>query len=326
MRKIPKEEFLKKLQSNREGLSYLELVEELKATEGGCKKEGFEVHHIHPRSLGGDVKAEENLLKVSVFNHCLLHYFLAKAIPCFETLLTIRKMSYGQYTKLSDIEQITLEEIYSWSELRRKALKGGFKVLTFKDKAYHIPVEDVDTFLDRGYSPGPPAWMNDLQGKGHKGHIRVNREGKEKFVAKENIQTFLDEGWKVGCTEQHVTKTKQRRLGQKCVYKGSKTRYIDSKELKDYLNAGWTEGRSEKVTSKLAVICRENVELRSKRIAEEANLRRMIYTKSSEFSTWWRKEAINYRNRPQYGVVHFLESLGLTKQQFLLHMKDIGEL
>ena len=76
MKHISKEEFFNQLNSCEYGRQYLELVNNLENHLE--KKDKGEVHHIHPKKMGGDLKSPENLVKLTTFNHCLAHVLLAK--------------------------------------------------------------------------------------------------------------------------------------------------------------------------------------------------------------------------------------------------------
>ena len=122
MKHISKEEFFKQLNSCEYGRQYLELVNNPENHLG--KMDKGEVHHIHPKKMGGDLKAPENLVKLTTFNHCLAHVLLAKTAMQLhsnwigEALMPIVWLGQGQqFHSLSELEKITLEDIYNWSEL-----------------------------------------------------------------------------------------------------------------------------------------------------------------------------------------------------------------
>lgn len=113
-------EFYTLLKSSERGKEYLDLIERSK-NRNLQKEKGYEIHHIQPRGLGG-TNAEDNLVKLSVFEHCLAHVLLAKIYTSPVTLKPISKMSYKQFKDLSDLDRVTLEEVWEWSTLREKAL------------------------------------------------------------------------------------------------------------------------------------------------------------------------------------------------------------
>lgn len=121
MRNISSEEFYKTLKESESGQEYLAMIGKIKQENRGpkIKDDGYEAHHIHPVALGGDFQGE--LIKLTCFEHCVCHVLLLKAIPCYETLQPVVYFSEQRIQNISEAERITLEEIYSWSQLREKA-------------------------------------------------------------------------------------------------------------------------------------------------------------------------------------------------------------
>ena len=121
MRNISSEEFYKTLKESEPGQEYLAMVSKIKQESRGpkIKDDGYEAHHIHPVALGGDFQGE--LIKLTCFEHCVCHFLLLKAIPCYETLQPIVHFSERRVQNISEAERITLEEVYGWSQLREKA-------------------------------------------------------------------------------------------------------------------------------------------------------------------------------------------------------------
>lgn len=115
--------FYKSLYESEWGQKYLKLIRE-PVTEG-CTTE---VHHIQPRALGG-TNSSVNLVRLSVYQHILAHIYLAKALPCSETLLPITWMSRKSVKKLSDLEKVNLEKLQEWTELREKASAESSKLI-----------------------------------------------------------------------------------------------------------------------------------------------------------------------------------------------------
>lgn len=115
--------FYGKLYNSEWGKKYLELIRE--PVPEGVQTE---VHHIQPRALGG-TNSSVNLVRLTVFHHILAHVYLAKALPCTETLLPITWMSRKSVKKLTDLEKISLEQLQEWSELREQASKESSKLI-----------------------------------------------------------------------------------------------------------------------------------------------------------------------------------------------------
>lgn len=120
------EEFYSALQLNEYGKQYLELIEKVRSENRvKVRNDGNELHHVHPRALGG---TEGELVLLTCYEHCLAHVLLAKTIPCLETLSPVTRLSNSQYRSLKQIQQITLEEIYGWSQIREEAYRSLHKL------------------------------------------------------------------------------------------------------------------------------------------------------------------------------------------------------
>lgn len=117
---MTKIEFEQKLQESCEGRKYLDLIAS-NIRRNLVREKGYELHHIHPRGLGGE-NNQENLVKLTIFEHCLAHTYLAKAFPSPQTLKPIARMSSRQYLDLSELEKVSLDEIEGWASLREKAI------------------------------------------------------------------------------------------------------------------------------------------------------------------------------------------------------------
>lgn len=115
--------FEEKLKSSEYGRKYIELITEIsKLQRKPVKEKGYNLHHIQPRALGG-VDSVDNLIKLTVLEHCIVHALLAKAIPCEQTLRPVVRLSTSQVTKLSDLDKCTLEDICGWASLYEEALR-----------------------------------------------------------------------------------------------------------------------------------------------------------------------------------------------------------
>ena len=124
--------------------------------EAKCK--GYESHHIIPKSLGGT--DEDGLVRLTPYEHIYAHYLLAlenpKAIPVFFCMVNINQR------KLMNIQKVSLEDLYKWSELRkqglslRKGIKGKRAYNNGKVVKYFFEGEEPAGFiignLNRGIS------------------------------------------------------------------------------------------------------------------------------------------------------------------------------
>lgn len=116
-------EFIEKLKGTSAGQKYIALIQEEKSKGRSLNWErGFERHHIQPKALGGE-DSEDNLVKLSVFNHILAHVYLAKALPCYDTVYAVQILSGKQKNSLQDIEKATIDEVCEWAKIRELARK-----------------------------------------------------------------------------------------------------------------------------------------------------------------------------------------------------------
>lgn len=208
MRILSKKEFKNILKSTDKGREYLNLVLELKtkALQRG------ERHHIHPRALGGS-DSTRNLVICTSFDHCRLHALLALAIPCGETLFPVLRMSSSQCKTLSDLEKISLEEVFQWSESRQKALEELHKLpytekrlqkmseshkgKSTSRKGQHLSDAHKEA-LKKAWAGKPKPW---LRGKSTSslGKVWINRDGIGKRIYPNELEKFESEGWVRGC-------------------------------------------------------------------------------------------------------------------------------
>lgn len=90
------------------------------------KERGLETHHIIPRSYGGS-NDRSNLVKLTVYEHILAHYYLAIGTDNVHMFWAFKLMiGKRQYNKLTDLEKVKLEELEHWAELREQARSRMF--------------------------------------------------------------------------------------------------------------------------------------------------------------------------------------------------------
>lgn len=118
------EVFYRQLDSSSWGKKYLTLIREKVPKEATLT----EVHHIQPRALGGS-NSRTNLVRLTVYQHILAHIYLAKALPCRETLLPLTWICSKSVKHLTDLEKVNLESLPEWTELREKALEKRSKLI-----------------------------------------------------------------------------------------------------------------------------------------------------------------------------------------------------
>ena len=116
------EELQKELQKSKAGNAYIRLISE--ARKNVPENSAVEVHHIVPKSLRGSDEST-NLVTLTVFDHIKAHYFLAKALGDRKrsTLKAFDCMCQMHFSKVSEMDQITLEQLEGWGKLRAKSRK-----------------------------------------------------------------------------------------------------------------------------------------------------------------------------------------------------------
>lgn len=266
MKYMTSEEFYSALESNEYGRQYLELIEKVQSEHRGPKKrgDGYEKHHIQPRALSGDLKAKKNLVKLTIFEHILSHYWLAIIFEG-EMLYAFNMLTNRAFSSCSELEQISLEELKLWSEIRSKAahrphteeeiqkMKAS-QAKTVRRK--HIWTEEERQRFSEAHR-GRAAWNKGIKfaeagivrhiseqghlhmveaGRKHTGYVRVNNGTVQKSVKPEELQLYLDQGYVKGSLG-----TSQK--GSIHIHKGDERKMISPEELDKYLAEGWERGR-----------------------------------------------------------------------------------
>lgn len=218
-----------------ENSGYLELIHRVQSLGRGLTREkDFEIHHIHTRGLAGDVREETNLVKLTLFEHCLAHLLLFKVYPCSETGRPLIVMSGHQFLRLSKKDQKVLEQ-YGWSESLRAASKipcsgktrqklrvarKGKICITDETRELFILAEDLDKYP--GFRRGHTAEHIKKGGLQSRGRKYVNKDGKEKLVRPEQLEFYIKEGYKLGRTAEHNNSMHEKLLGRKSTRVGYK--------------------------------------------------------------------------------------------------------
>lgn len=124
MKSLEYSTFIETLKLTKYGQKYLELVNSIQNENRGKRLygDGYEYHHIHPKSLGGEKRNEDLLLKVSLYEHYLLHYYLYEAIPCSETAWALQSLTSNRISKqfLSSSEEEKLQQLQKFANDRCK--------------------------------------------------------------------------------------------------------------------------------------------------------------------------------------------------------------
>ena len=192
-------EFFRKLQETEEGRKYLQIVSEPILETG-------ELHHIYPKSFEeGAINTEDNLVRLSVENHLLAHYYLAKSIPCQQTYYAFRMM-WDLHSK--NISQPVLEMLQEVAELRRK---GRVKSEEIREK----------------------------QRQRIQGRVIISKAGKEKKIYPDQLGEYLENGWVRGRAKKPYNPSE----GKIWVHNKNEDLRILPEELESYLRKGYQTGR-----------------------------------------------------------------------------------
>lgn len=204
-------EFFKVLQESDSGKKYLALIEEARQNP---PDERGEDHHIYPRSFEeGEIK-EDNIIRLSVQDHILAHYYLADSIPCTSTFHAFRMM---------------------WDRCIKKLPKP--------DQEFFSHLEKVSEFRKLGRIKSPETLEKQRQRA--LGRIHINNGSQEKKIYPKDLQRFIDEGWKVG----RVIRVHNPSAGRIWVHFGEeKEEVILPEQLQSYLDSGWVRGRKRNPT------------------------------------------------------------------------------
>lgn len=231
------EDFYSQLEASPPGQEYLEEIQKAKS-RALVPEQGYEIHHIHPTSLGG-ANTNNNKVKLTIFEHCKVHALLAKAIPCYKTLQPLTRMSLGQVTTLEEAELVQLEELYQWSELREKALHHP--------KSREHVEKSRQTLLARHLKRTPEH----IAKMSRKGMIAVNNGEIGKLIYPEELEEWLSKGWTRGRTpaskarlSKAHTGLKSNTEGRKIIHFGDQEKKVAPEEVQSYLDQGWELGRA----------------------------------------------------------------------------------
>lgn len=217
MKKLTEEEFYEQLQNSKEGLEYLKIISSGKKSVHYLKdrEPGFELHHIHPKSLGGSQSLKQNGVKLSVFDHCKAHALLAKAIPCVETLYMITALCRNQVKSLADLDKMTLDEFYSWTELRKQAYKA--KSESLKGHPVSEEVRRKVSENNRKLGLKPPSRPKGSVGT-TRGKIQVWRGMKKKYIWPDQLENYLQQGFgrkAPECVRKKLVENRLKSINQK---------------------------------------------------------------------------------------------------------------
>ena len=261
MRIMTLEEFRSTLLESEYGKQYLDLIDKVRSEHRtgkvGPDGEMYERHHVHPRAFGG---SKGELLRLTCYEHCVVHTLLARAIPCPESLYPIQLLC-RQVKTLSDLEKITLEEIYEWSRLKKEAnkarlgqntwIKGRIQIHKGEEGSKRVLPEELQSYLDAGWEMGYPESRN-IARRGRVGTVRgrvtMTDGTRERKVKPEDVDQLLAEGWRLGQPKAKV-EARNAKLKGNCkgflkIHKPEtrQVKRVPSIQLESYLEQGWVKG------------------------------------------------------------------------------------
>lgn len=243
-----KEEFFVELSKSEEGLKYLDLVESRKGLKVS-KEPGYEIHHIFPRCFGG-TNEKSNLVKLTVYEHLLAHYYLALAIRHPKTLYSFSFIVGPQFNKLSGLEQSNLESLEKWANLREKAIH---RELTEEHKR-RISESRKGQYLGRRLSRETIEKIR-VSKLGHpvseETRKKISEGNKGKIISKEQRQRLSECNHnKDGHvfrgkhhTEESKRKNRENHVGRVHINNGTDFKMVWPEEIQKYCEQGWVLGR-----------------------------------------------------------------------------------
>lgn len=269
MKNYSSEEFYSALQTSIYGRQYLNLISTIVFQNRGLRKErGFEIHHVHPKALGGSKEDKKNTVKCTVFEHIQLHILLYRAIPCPETCWPVQMLFGKQYNSLSEIEKISLDKVLVLSEIRQyvretiskdpeylqklsKANKGRKCINKEGTIRYVYSEEEYRKCIEEGWSPGTGRTRSDRTKKlmsERAKNLRYVNNGKEvKRVPVDRVELYVEQGWNLGNLYKHskgFSKVQsETRKGKIYIYREDKGKLIRPEDFESFKKNGWVKGR-----------------------------------------------------------------------------------
>lgn len=266
----------------------------------------------HPEAVEGMPKSYADQQRVKMKGRVTVHRG--------EEHRMVRKEDLDQYLEKGWIRGSSEKMVQ-----RNSASKVGIKIMHRGDVTRHVRLSDVDSFLEDGYKFGPSKWISKQNGESHRDRVKVHKGDDIRFISRGELESYLKSGYERGNSPKEIENRKASAVNTVFVHKDSEERRVPFDRLKQFEQEGWVQGRSESVLRSLSRRNVETAKIRRFRSKEEAATRKLIYTKSKEFQSWWKENADRF-GRVHYSVKYFLSEIGLSKSEFLQKMKLQGEL
>ena len=170
------EQFYATLQETVHGQEYLTLIKQARARKDLVPGED---HHIHPRSLGGALRAPSNIVRLTYYEHILAHYHLTLAFPRNSKLFCAFKcMSQMHFRFVNEVEKVKLEQLEGWARLREKQHNRGQVMITDGYRDRFVSKDELES-LEPGWYIGmsETARSQRYGNDHHKGKV-VGEEGR----------------------------------------------------------------------------------------------------------------------------------------------------
>lgn len=200
------------------------------------KHDGYENHHVIPKSLGGD-NSVENLVALTYKEHFIAHYLLLmiyknlkdENIENKEHISNYRKMAYAFWNMCSGRNKIN-QHNNDGKNFKCSARSYAFAVeskkklsvwVTRENKHKLICSSDLEKFIEEGWIRGKLPHSKDTReaiSDTKSGLIWVNNNSEQTSIKKEELEIYIENGWKSGrlsFTDEHKHNIQQGLIDRK---------------------------------------------------------------------------------------------------------------
>lgn len=285
--------FYQRLQESEEGREYLSLIDSSKERDSSFREDGYELHHIFPRGLGG--KKEGKLAKLTIREHVKAHELLSRVFG--------GKMEYAYLLMTTRGENLNEEEI-------AKARKGVGKYI----KEHEIWKKGYQTKLKKEGK----VWINvhTPEAEVKRRATKVKRYGGEfahlntrEVIEKRKNTLKAKFGSTMGACHTPEAEAKGREHRKQTLIEryGSETAHLHTEEVRKKASESRKRYYEEKGMS--ATEMTHSPEAKAKR--SETRAIKAKIRDSKEYSEWYEKQSKKYYHKGD-GVKDFLKEKGLS--------------
>lgn len=294
-------EFLEELKSSVKGTTYLDYLESHGNFQDIEHEQGYEVHHICPKSLGGD-NTRENLVKLSTYDHIVAHYLLALAMPCDQTIAALYYVSNAQIKNLSNVEQIKLEDLEQWSVLRERGLKRSVQRRLAKSQSLESRARRKKTCIERYGNICGAMHTPERKAKA----IKHSLESRNRLYG-DNGAGAMHTKEAVRKSKESLRKTIEERYGGKpmvwCHTEEVKQKALESR-IRKYGAANGGAMTPEACAKR-----------------ESGKRRKMTVVRTPEFEQWFQKNYLTSGKKRSWVVTEFLNEVGRSLNEYEEYQK-----